>query len=117
MATIKLDLNWRLKNLDGKEMEGDEEGAHAGKLIASLLSRATEAESPIKFFDWALKLYNKQDLQLDDSDFETLKKFVKSHKGLFAIAQAQILTYFTEAKEASEPKKDKKEDKKEEAAA
>ena len=61
----KIDLNWKLKNLDGTEMQRDEDGCHAGRLMAGLLSRQTEAKSPIKNLLWATQLYKKEVTGLD----------------------------------------------------
>jgi hypothetical protein len=89
---MKLDLNFTLKGFDGKEMESEAaESINAAQVLATQLYSAREASNPVKYFDWALKLYNKQTLEVDSSDLEELKKFVKTHKSLFVIAQAQIL--------------------------
>lgn len=102
---IKLDFDWTLKSLANKPLEGDEDAIHAGKALAGLLTSATESSAPIKYFDWALKLYNKQPLEVDSQDYEELKKFIKEHKRLFVIAQAQLLQYIIDAKGEEEKKK------------
>ena len=100
---MKLDLNFELKSIEmlglpaGSEVA--EDGKHAGKILSALLAKATEAENPVKFFDWALSLYKKQPLDLDKSDMELLKKFVKGHRQMFVFAQAQILNKICEASE------------------
>jgi hypothetical protein len=100
----KLDFDWTLKQLSGEPMEGNEEGSHAGKLLGGLLGSSNETTQPIKFFDWALKFYNKQPLELDSTDLEILKKFIKESRRLYVIAQAQLLNCITEAESASSKK-------------
>ena len=96
---IKIDLNWKFKGLDGKEMQGDDEAVHAGKFLASALSSQRESKSPEKNWEWSLSLFKKQPLVVDSADFKDLRSFVATHKGFFAIAQAQLLIAFDEAKE------------------
>lgn len=103
---MKLDLNFELDSIEvlglpaGSEVA--EDGKHAGKILSSLLVKATEVENPVKFFDWALTLYKKQPLELDKSDMDLLKKFVKGHKQMFVFAQAQILNKISEAADHKE---------------
>lgn len=97
--TTSIDLDWKLKNIDLKDMEGDEDVVHAGRLVAGLLARQTDAKSPVKSWDWSMQLYKKESLALDSSDFEDLKNFIRTHKTLFAMAQAQILNYLNSIKE------------------
>lgn len=83
---MKVDLNYLIKDLDGKELDS----AHMGKTIANLLVNQTKGEA-IKYWGWALKLNDLKELELDKSDFDTLKTFIKDSDQLFIIAKAQIL--------------------------
>lgn len=98
---MKIDFDFEL---EGMEMLGipsgvkvEEDAKHVGKLLSSMLAKATETENPVKFFDWALTLYKKQPLDIDKSDAELLKRFIKSHKGTIAMAQAQMLNRINQA--------------------
>lgn len=95
---MRLDLNWQLKNIEllgfsDEEIKNSEnkESLHAGKLLATLLVKSTDAENPVKFFDWALSLHRGEAIEVDKGDMEILKKFVKGHANLFALVKAQIL--------------------------
>lgn len=102
---MKLDLNWKLKELNGKEMQSDsEETIHAGKTLANLFTRtgSERVSNPVKYFDWALKLYNKQSIEVDESDLDEIKKFIKDHSTLFVIAKAQILKKLNEVVDSEE---------------
>lgn len=106
---IKIDLNWKFKGLDGKEMVGEDEAVHAGKFLASALSAQRESKSPEKNWEWSLTLFKKQPLVVDTADFKDLRAFISSHKAFFAIAQAQLLIAFDEAKEKEKGEEGSKE--------
>lgn len=85
----KLNLDFILTDYTGKKMEGDEDVVHCGKFLANFLGRGT-SDQPVKFFDWAIKLYNKQEIDLDKSDIASLRKFVTSQQ-MWNASKAQIL--------------------------
>lgn len=87
--TNLLDLNKAIKDLDGKEIEG----SNLGKLVAQMLVTATKGDA-LKYMAWALKLHNQESLDLDPSDKETLKNFIKEHEQLTILSKAQILECF-----------------------
>lgn len=91
---MKIDLNFNIKALDGKELENQ----NAGKLLANLLVNQPKGDT-VKYYDWALKLYGGQPLDLDRSDHETLRKFVDEHQQMFILAKAQILEALDKKKE------------------
>jgi hypothetical protein len=102
---MKIDLDWKIKNLAGKEMEGDnEDPVHAGKIVAGLMVGvgSQNQSNPIKYFDWALKLYNKQPIEVDEADLEEIKKFVKEHQQIFIIVKAPLLRYLNELKQENQ---------------
>lgn len=83
---MKINLNFNLVDLDGKEIEN----ANAGKLVANSLVQQTKGDA-LKFWDWALSLNKGQELDLDTSDQETFKNFIKDSEHFAIIAKAQIL--------------------------
>ena len=84
-----LNLNKAIKDLDGKEIEG----SNLGKLVAQMLVSATKGDA-LKFMSWALKLHANEALDLDPSDKETLKNFIKEHDQLTILSKAQMLECF-----------------------
>lgn len=89
-----LDFNKALNGLDGKPLKGDEgKDLTVGRLLSGFLASHTKGDA-LKFFGWAQKLYNGEPIDLDESDKETLKEFVKNHEGLTILAKAQILGVF-----------------------
>lgn len=86
---MKLDFNFNLTDLDGKEIEG----ANAGKLLANTLIQQTKGDA-VKYWEWALALNKGDILDLDTSDQETLKTFVKDSETITILAKAQVLNVF-----------------------
>jgi hypothetical protein len=86
---MKLNFNFNLTDLDGKELEG----ANAGKLLANTLIQQTKGDA-VKYWEWALALNKGDILDLDSSDQETLKNFVKDSETITILAKAQVLNVF-----------------------
>jgi hypothetical protein len=86
---MKLNFNFNLTDLDGKELEG----ANAGKLLANTLIQQTKGDA-VKYWEWALALNKGDILDLDSSDQETLKTFVKDSETITVLAKAQLLGVF-----------------------
>lgn len=91
----KINLDFRIKNLDGNDMPGD--SGHAGKLLANVISQMNGGNS-IKLHDWALKLWNNQDLEIDDSDIKLLLSLIDSNENLFIISKAQMIRHIESLK-------------------
>lgn len=83
---MKLNFNFNLVDLDGKEIDN----ANAGKLIANSLVQQSKGDA-LKFWDWAVALNKGEELDLDSSDQETLKNFIKDSENFAIIAKAQLL--------------------------
>jgi hypothetical protein len=83
---MKLNFNFNLVDLDGKEIDN----ANAGKLIANSLVQQSKGDA-LKFWEWALALNKGEELDLDSSDQETLKNFIKDSENFAIIAKAQLL--------------------------
>jgi hypothetical protein len=83
---MKLNFNFNLVDLDGKEIDN----ANAGKLVANSLVQQSKGDA-LKFWEWALALNKGEELDLDSSDQETLKNFIKDSENFAIIAKAQLL--------------------------
>jgi hypothetical protein len=86
---MKLNFNFNLTDLDGKELEG----ANAGKLLANTLIQQTKGDA-VKYWEWALALNKGEILDLDSSDQETLKNFIKDSETITILAKAQVINVF-----------------------
>jgi hypothetical protein len=83
---MKLDFNFDLLGLDEQPIEG----ANAGKLLANALAQGSKGDA-LKFWDWAVNLNKGEVLDLDSSDQETMKNFIKDAEGFTILAKAQLL--------------------------
>lgn len=86
---MKLNLNFDLLDLTEKPIVGE----NAGRIVASVLASETKGDA-LKLWEWALKLHKGEELELDSSDSETLKNFIKNTDSLTIILKAQVLKKF-----------------------
>jgi len=83
---MKLNFNFNLTDLDGKEIEN----GNVGKILANTLINQTKGDA-VKYWEWALALNKGEVIDLDTSDQETLKNFVKDTEVLPVLTKAQLL--------------------------
>lgn len=91
---MQLNFNKSMNGLDGnpvKDFDGQE--ITLGKVLSSQLASASKGDA-LKLFTWAQKCYNGEVLELDPSDTETLKEFIKNNEQLTVLAKAQLLQVF-----------------------
>lgn len=86
---MKINLNIEMKDLDGKTTEGN----NLGKLTARHLVGTSDGDV-MKHFEWAMALNRGETIDLDTSDQEYFKNFIKSNQSLTILAKAQILQAF-----------------------
>lgn len=86
---MKLNFNFNLTDLDGKELKD----ANAGKVLAQSLINQSKGDA-VKYWEWALALNKGEIVDLDTSDQETLKTFIKDSETIFVLAKAQLLGVF-----------------------
>lgn len=86
---MKLDFNFAFIGLDDKVFED----VNAGKLLAGALASSSKGDA-LKFWDCAKKLFKGEVLDLDKSDQETLKGFIKDSESFTVLAKAQLLEIF-----------------------
>lgn len=86
-------FNWNFKDLDGKE----DPQANAGKVLANALANMNQGNS-IQLFDWALKLWNHQDIELTQTESEVLIAMIEKTEFIIVIGKAQLINYIKEKK-------------------
>jgi hypothetical protein len=88
---MNYNFNVEIKNLLGESILDEKNNpATAGKLLAGSLVNQAKGNS-IKFYNWALKMYNCEDVNLDKSDVKVLTEYVESNEQLTVLVKAQIL--------------------------
>jgi hypothetical protein len=60
-----------------------------GQMLAEALSASNKGNS-IKLYNWSLKFYNKEEVEMDDTDFDVLKGLIESNEGLNNLFKAQL---------------------------
>ena len=83
---MKIDLNAPIIDLDGSNIQD----SNMGKIVAQMLITETKGDA-LKFWDWAQKLYKGEVLDIDKSDQEVFKNFIKDSEKIPIITKAQIL--------------------------
>lgn len=102
MKTIN--LNFTIRDLKGEALKDEDGEITAGKVLANNLSQ--HDKDPVKFFDWAQKLYKGENLILDNADFTKLYQFVEQKSTLRNIAKGPILKYLDDVKEQAKKEKE-----------
>lgn len=82
---MKIDLNFDLLDLDGNSIKN----SNVAKLVAGALAQQSKGDA-LKFWDWAVSLNKGEILDLDSSDQETFKNFIKD-SDFPVITKAQVL--------------------------
>jgi len=86
----QLDFNVPLKQLDGTEISDMGKPLTIGRILSSQFASATKGDA-LKLFGWATKLYDGKPLDLDESDKEVFKEFIKNSDQLTNLTKAQAL--------------------------
>lgn len=89
----KISFNFKLKNLEGKEIED----AHAGKQFAIMIASSTEG-NPVKLMAWALLLHGEKDIEVDKADFELIKDLIIKSKEITNLTKSQLIDALGEFK-------------------
>ena len=86
---MNINLNIPITGLDGQPIPE----SNAGKTLATVLVSQPEGDV-IKLYDWGLKLYNGQPIEIDRSDREYLVNFIKKSNQLTLLVKKQLLDAF-----------------------
>lgn len=89
---MKIDFNFHIKNLDGKDILD----AHCGQVLANYLQSLNKGNS-LKLWDWAQTVWKKKPLEIDKTDCDILKELIES-SDLPVITKAQIIEAISKSK-------------------
>lgn len=90
---MKLNLNYQIKDLTGKEISG--ENANASKALAGSLAGANKGNA-IKLFNWALQFWKGESVEIDKTDKEFLESFIETSETLTVLAKASMINSIKE---------------------
>jgi hypothetical protein len=85
---MDINLDFQVKSPNGEDFKGDD--SHIGKILANSIFQANKGNS-IKLYDWAMKLWNKEKLVVDSTDFDMLRAFIDSAESLNILVKGQLL--------------------------
>lgn len=69
-----------------------------GQALGLMLKSATDGDA-LKYLCWAIELFGKGQIEVDESDYQHLIEFVKNNKQTWALVKGQLLLAFAEAKQ------------------
>ena len=95
---MKLNFKFKIKNLSGKEVDGPDELIFANKLLGNMLSQMNKGNS-IKLFDWAYKLWNKGEIEIDSTDSEVLHELIDKSEFLTVLSKTPMLELIKKKKD------------------
>jgi hypothetical protein len=103
---IKVNLNAPILNLDGEmiKQEGSAEVATAAKMAAQVLAVQTKGDA-LKLSEWARAFHKGECVDMDNSDFKTLRTLFKDSEQMHVLTKAAILNALDESEKKSEKKK------------
>ena len=85
---MKIDLNKKLINIDRKPVENKTIGQIFAEFIAS---KKIESIGPVKAMNWALDLYENKPIDMDQSEFDNIKKEMESTSDISCFVAGQII--------------------------
>jgi len=85
-----------ITDMDGKPLKNGESEVTVGRVIAKILSETKTKFDALKAWDMAQRFYKGAEIEIDDSDFETLKTEIGSNTMFIPLVLGQILKSFIE---------------------
>jgi hypothetical protein len=94
----KLNFNKPFVDLAGVQVMNETgEKQTLGIILSNQLALANTTDF-MKFSDWAIKIFKNETIQVDDTDYEKILKFVETHPHLTATAKRQLIDHIKKAK-------------------
>ena len=84
-----INFNKNLLGLDGKEVAD----TNIGKIVGQSLIQSGRGDA-LKFWHWANKMYKGEELDLDPTDTDVLRNFIKENETMTIWVKAQALEGF-----------------------
>ena len=91
---MKLLFNFKMPNLDGTT----DNNPKASAILSQMLSSQNKGNS-IKLYDWAMKIYREQPLEIDQTDSDVLYELINSTELLTVAAKVPLMNYIKSVKD------------------
>lgn len=89
---MKIDLNFILKGLDGKELTGGTmPQVHAGMLLGNLIASTNKSSDILKWMGWAQTLYAQKALEVSENEKREIVEFIQKSESLTILAKHQLI--------------------------
>lgn len=89
-----LNLKKPFTSLKGEAIET----AIMSEYVADAIAKSNNTNEAIKWYDWAIKLHNDGEIQVDDADLDKIKSFVKNKDFFNVLTSACILKEIEKSK-------------------
>jgi hypothetical protein len=100
---MKVDLNERIKGLDGQDAEKENNDYTLSRQLSFLLASGNpDGIEPVKAFDWATELYKNGLIEVDRTDMDKLVSAVTNSKTMSNLLKGQLIVKLKSAKEIVE---------------
>lgn len=94
---MKIDPNFIVTDIKGSPLEGIEDAIHAGKILANVLY-THNGPQPLKYHSWALKLYNKEAVEVDGAELAVITDIVTNSMSITTAVKVPLLNHFEQIK-------------------
>lgn len=88
---MKIDFNFIIKGLDGKELTGDHSNVNAGMLLGNLIAGTNKSNDILKWMGWAQALYNLKPIDISENEKKEIKDFIEKSEQLTMLAKIQLM--------------------------
>ncbi len=99
---MKIDFNFILKGLDGKEIAGQNSQVNAGMLLGNLIASTNKSADILKWMGWAQALYNSKQIDISENEKNEIKAFIEESQQLTILAKMQLMEHLDKGKMKAE---------------
>ncbi len=99
---MKIDFNFILKGLDGKEIAGQNSQVNAGMLLGNLIASTNKSADILKWMGWAQALYNSKQIDISENERNEIKAFIEESQQLTILAKMQLMEHLDKGKMKAE---------------
>lgn len=88
---MKINFALPFKNLEEEEIVENGKTVLLSKVLAPVMASQTEGVDVLKFYDWSRSIFKGETIDLDRTDLDIIKNFIKSNKQLSVLGKGRLL--------------------------